>query len=296
MNRPSIICFGEVLWDMLPTGKVAGGAPLNVAFHATNFGLATQVISRVGEDYLGDALMDFMKEKGLSTELVQKDAYFPTGKVEVQIDARGIASYKIVKPVAWDYINPGLAIDQAIKEARLLVYGSLAARNARSRETLLHILSLAKLRVFDVNLRLPYYSKELLEMLLTQADIVKMNEEELGLIGSWFTQQHGEITTAIALKNHFRLKSLIITKGEEGSFLITQNKAFFQKGIEVSVRDTIGSGDAFLAAFLYKMLKGADPKNCLEFAGKTGALVASKKGGTPDINEAMVENFETMVV
>ena len=229
MDRPSIICFGEVLWDMLPTGKVAGGAPMNVAFHANNFGLDAQVISRVGEDELGNVLLDFLESKGLSTDLIQRDVYFPTGTVEVSLNSTGSASYKIVKPVAWDYINPGLAIEQVVKNAQLFVYGSLVTRNDRSKETLLHALSLAKLKVFDVNLREPYYSRELIEMLLRHADIVKMNEAELELIGSWFAPQHGEITTAIALKNYFRLNSLIVTKGKEGSFLITQNKAFFKR-------------------------------------------------------------------
>ena len=187
MNQPksNIVCFGEILWDLLPTGKVAGGAPMNVAFHANQLGIAAQMISKVGKDDLGKDLIDLLNQKGVDTSLVQTDDTYPTGTVKVTLDAKGSPSYEIVAPVAWDFIHANTANKTAVQTADAFVFGSLAARNETTRNTLLELLKLAKLKVFDVNLRSPFYTKPLLTQLLHQADIVKMNDEELEIIGGW---------------------------------------------------------------------------------------------------------------
>jgi len=181
MNKetPKIVCFGEVLWDFLPSGKVAGGAPMNVACHATQLGISTQMVSKIGRDELGEILIEFLNKKGVDTKLVQIDDTFSTGTVNVSLDANDSPVYEIVTPVAWDYINVDLLNKSAVKNADAFVFGSLSARNETSRNTLLELLDLARLKVFDVNLRSPFYNETLIMQLLNLADIVKMNDEEL---------------------------------------------------------------------------------------------------------------------
>ena len=289
MNLPRVICFGEVLWDLLPTGKLPGGAPMNVAYHLTNFGVSTQMISRVGEDVHGNELTQFLKEKTVDISLVQKDAFYPTGIVNVELDDRGSPSYEIVKPVAWDYINVNIDNSKAVKNAEAFVFGSLAARCNRTKESLRSFLEMAKLKVFDVNLRAPFYSKELIEALLFQSDIVKMNDEELDLIGSWFFKTDTSFDLAKKIKKHFEIDVLIVTQGSKGAFVIDKKEKITSVAAKkIIVEDTIGSGDSFLAGFLYHYLNYEPIIVCLDFAARTGALVATMRGGTPKISEDMV--------
>lgn len=289
MNLPQVICFGEVLWDLLPSGKVAGGAPMNVAYHLTNFGYSTRMISRIGHDDNGRALEKFLKEKGINTDLIQTDNFYPTSTVKVELSALGTPAYEIVKPVAWDYILPTIDNTKAVKEAKAFVFGSLAARSERTKDTLISLLDTEALKVFDVNLRAPFYDQSLLETLLNKADIVKMNDEELALIGSWYYEETEEVELAEKLKQHFKLKILIVTQGSRGAFLIgPENQVKIVKARKIQVTDTIGSGDSFLAGFLYQYLTHEPLIVCLEFAARTGALVASMRGGTPKIDEGMV--------
>ena len=159
MNH-KIICFGETLWDMLPSGHMPGGAPMNVAIHLKYNGYAPVVISRVGTDDLGEALLDFLTSKGLTTRFIQVGKTHLTGVVKVNVDDKNEVTYKIVEPVAWDYIQYDEAAARQVAESDVLVYGSLASRSATSRDTLLQYLPMARLKVFDVNLRPPYYSPE----------------------------------------------------------------------------------------------------------------------------------------
>lgn len=290
MTTPTIICFGEVLWDLLPTGKIAGGAPMNVAFHLNNFGLNAKMLSRAGADELGNELLQFLSKKGINTKFVQQDSSCPTGTVVVTLDEYGSPSYEITQSVAWDYIEFLPEQKSEIEQADAFVYGSLAARNNRSRESLLQLLDVAGLKVFDVNLRTPFYSKDLLVTLLQQATIVKMNDEELELIGGWFYGEKSDVELVKLLKSQFDIDILIVTKGAKGAFLLDSTNEMIQvKAKKVTVKDTIGSGDSFLAGFLAQYLNKKDLHACLTFAAKTGALVATKKGGTPKINSAMVE-------
>lgn len=293
MNQPTsnIVCFGEILWDLLPSGKVAGGAPMNVAFHANQLGIAAQMISKIGKDDLGKDLIDFLNQKGVDTTLVQTDDNYPTGTVKVTLDAKGSPSYEIVAPVAWDFIHANTANKTAVQSADAFVFGSLAARNETSRNTLLELLKLAKLKVFDVNLRSPFYTKPLLTQLLHQADIVKMNDEELEIIGSCLDIHETEVKTAVQVKNHFNWQQLIVTRGAHGAWFFNKDGMMSSQGITIQVQDTIGSGDSFLAAFLSKFLQGEVPEKCLQFASATGAYVATKKGGTPEFSEAQIWNL-----
>ncbi len=284
MSNPAIICFGEILWDVLPTGRKAGGAPMNVAFHANQLGLESKMISKTGDDDLGKELKRFLENIGVSVELVQTDNTFPTGIVNVTLDKNGSPSYEIVSPVAWDYIYPDDKVKDFVKNAGALIFGSLACRTERNKKTLLEYVDLANIRVFDVNLRTPFYSKSLVEELLGKADIVKMNDEELALIGEWLGLSGTEKSQLEYIKKEFNLDLVILTKGRHGAACLDETGYHEQPGFRVTVQDTIGSGDAFLAAFLSRFLKGGSTRDCLVFASAVGALVATKQGGTPKID------------
>lgn len=280
-----IVCFGEVLWDILPSGNVAGGAPMNVAYHATQLGIPAQMISSIGRDLLGNKLICFLNHKGVDTTLIQTDLTNPTGTVNVSLDANDSPSYEIVAPVAWDYIHLDNMNKIAVENSDAFVYGSLSTRDKTSRNTLLKLLDLAKLKVLDVNLRSPYYNESLIMQLTNEAHIVKMNDEELEIIGKWMGISDTKVNTAIQIKRHFNLNQLIITLGANGAWLFDHSGMIKSPAATIEVQDTIGSGDSFLAAYLCKYLQKVSPEKCLEFATLTGAYVATKTGGTPEISE-----------
>ena len=290
-NKPRIICFGEVLWDVLPTQKMAGGAPMNVVFHSNNFGIDAQLISSVGNDNLGKELRFFLQQKGISTDLIHTNYDFPTSTVPVTLDEKGSASYEIVEPVAWDFLNVDENRIKAVSLANLLVFGSLSCRNEKNLNTLFQLISEARKTVFDVNLRPPFYSPALIEILLRKADIVKMNDEELATIVGWYKKKYDLKEQMIFLMEKFGIETLVMTQGKEGASCMHNKELFEQESFPIKVKDTVGSGDSFLAAFLFKMLNGSSWQQCLEFACATGAIVAMQSGGTPDINERMVLNF-----
>ena len=292
MKRKSkIICFGEVLWDVLPTHKVAGGAPMNVAFHANNFGMNSQMISAVGKDDLGKELLDFLNQKNISTDLIHINGAYDTSTVQVTLDEKGSASYEIVAPVAWDFLVNSKAAKDVVSEADILLFGSLICRSEGNIKTLLALIEKANRTVFDVNLRPPFYSQSLIELLLEKSNIVKMNDEELLEIISWYGVKGDLKKQMLFVMEKFEIETIIMTEGKHGAHCLHDKILYSQKSFPVKVQDTVGSGDSFLAAFIYKMLEGFDWHNCLEFACGTGALVATKSGGTPVINESMVIDF-----
>ncbi len=281
-----ICCFGEVLWDLLPSGKLPGGAPMNVATHLQNLGIPSAVISRVGNDELGQEIKAFLANKNCTTDFLQTDNQHPTGKVNVFLSEKHEATYEIVHPVAWDFISVSDETIDLVKNANALIFGTLACRDAHTRETLLSLIEVASLKIFDVNFRPPHYSQQLIEMLLQKADIVKMNDDELAIIANWYALSERTNQEILAhLKEKFNLKTLIVTKGSDGAMLIDNQGFFESKGFKVEVMDTIGSGDSFLAGFLKNYLSGNSPEYSLTYACALGALVASHKGANPMINE-----------
>ena len=283
-----IACFGEMLWDVLPTGKQPGGAPLNVAVHLHNFGLDAQIISRVGHDDLGTELLAFVEAKGIGTDYVQRGETHLTGVVKANVSDSMEVTYQIVKPVAWDYIQHTAEVSALVETAAAFVFGSLAARHAPSRETLYRLLQQAKLKVFDVNLRPPHYSRDVVTYLLHQADVVKLNHHELAELTGWFGVSAAEETALRWLAERFGLQAVCVTKGADGAALWVGQQLHHSPGIPVQVQDTIGSGDAFLAALLRGWLAGQAPAHYLAFACAAGSLVASHRGATPAITEAHV--------
>ena len=291
MSDNKIVCFGEVLWDVLPTGKQPGGAPFNVAVHLHQLGQSVDLISRVGDDDLGAELLAFIESKGLSTDLVQRGKTHLTGVVKANVDDANEVTYKIVQPVAWDYIQYDAALETHVRQADMLVFGSLAARQGATRETLYRLLEHARFKVFDVNMRPPHYTKGVVKYLLEKADLVKMNHHELAEIMAWFSEETEEAAAVQWLASRFNLQAVCVTKGADGAILWTNNQLYRAPGVAVTVRDTIGSGDAFLAALLKGWQAGQEPGECLRFACATGALVATHQGATPDFNEADVREL-----
>lgn len=284
----AVACFGEMLWDVLPTGRQPGGAPLNVAVHLHNFGLEAQIVSRIGHDDLGTELLAFVEAKGISTRYVQRGETHLTGVVKANVSDCKEVTYQIVRPVAWDYIHYNAALSELVETAEAFVFGSLVARQQPSRETLYRLLQQASLRVFDVNLRPPHYSRDGVTYLLHQADIVKLNHHELAEIMAWFGVSADEETALRWLAERFDLQAVCVTKGADGAVLWVDRQLYRSPGITVQVQDTIGSGDAFLAALLRGWLAGHAPADYLAFACAAGSLVASYRGATPAISEAQV--------
>lgn len=283
-----VVCFGEMLWDVLPTGRQPGGAPLNVAVHLGSFGLDAQLISRVGTDELGAELLAFVQSKGLSTCYIQQDQTQPTGVVQAHLGDSHEVTYQIVQPVAWDYIQYDDALSPLAEGAAAFVFGSLAARSGATRETLYRLLQRAPFKVFDVNLRPPHYSRSVVTYLLRQAHLVKLNHHELTEIMGWFGASPAEETALRWLADRFGLQAVCVTKGADGAVLWAGQQLFRSPGLVVPVQDTIGSGDAFLAALLKGWLGGQPPAEALAFACAAGSLVATYRGATPPISEAEV--------
>lgn len=298
-----ICCFGEVLWDMLPSGKLPGGAPMNVATHLQNLGIPAKMISRVGKDELGAEIKAFLESKNCTTEWIQEDETLNTGWVKVQLSEKNEATYTIVHPVAWDFIQTNDTVQQLVNQASALVFGTLASRDDTSYQTLLSILKnlpqeTQVLKVFDINLRPPHYSQSLIEEFLQYADIVKLNEDELKIVAKWYDIAGDEEKQLREISQKFDIKTLIVTKGGDGAILLRLEndgkKHFYQQaGYKVVVADTIGSGDSFLAGFLKNILNGKSSEYALNFACAIGAVVASHSGANPAITEADI--VEVMV-
>jgi fructokinase len=249
------------------------------------------MVSRVGSDDLGRELLAFLQSKGISTDLLQIDPACPTGIVNVHLDDKGIPSYEIVQPAAWDSIEITEEMHQLLAHADAMVFGSLACRAETTKKTLLRLLEIAPLRVFDVNLREPFFSQHLLDELLPKANIVKVNDLELGILAGWHGIPGDEAAQMSALREKFGIQILIVTKGERGAASLSSNGYCEVPGISVKVRDTIGSGDAFLSGYLSQLFSGANDRDCLQFANALGALVATKAGGTPALGQAEITEF-----
>lgn len=289
---PTITCFGEILWDVLPTSKQAGGAPMNVAADLRNFGLNAQLISRVGNDDLGHELLDFLAQKGIPTNLVQTGQTHLTGVAKANVSDSNEVTYKILQPVAWDYIRLEPGLIEVVRQSNLFVYGSLAARSEQTHHTLRTLLAVATRKVFDVNLRAPHYNRDTVEELLQQANIAKLNEHELAELSGWYgVEPEADLQVAMThLRDRFNLDVLCVTLGGDGAALLDASGFVRQAGFQVTVADTIGSGDAFLAAFLYKTLQHETPKKALEFACATGAYVATQQGATPIFTDQTIDS------
>lgn len=278
----NIVCFGEMLWDVLPDKELPGGAPMNAAYHLQKLSQQVAVISRVGKDDYGERLLALLRRNGLHTAAVQRDSVHATGKVLAQPISDHDVEYNILFPAAWDFIEWEPALESLLRQAEYLVFGSLATRHDISRDTLLKALEYGPKKVLDINLRAPHYTREGISRLMEQCHILKLNHAELELISSWLGDFPAKEEKIRAISRHYHIKTIVVTMGGEGAMLYTNDQFYYHPGFRVQVADTIGSGDAFLAGFLSSLIHGRTPEQCLAYANATGALVATRSGACPD--------------
>lgn len=292
-KNPYIVCFGEVLWDVFPEGAKAGGAPFNVAYHVHKAGTDVKMLSRIGNDELGKKLTDQIKEWGITADYIQIDQEHPTSTVIAKIDEHNEASYEIINHVAWDYIDFLPEHEPLVAEAEAFVFGSLSARNPKTRETLLKLLEFSKLRIFDVNFRPPFIDVELIKELLHKADIVKMNKAEMRMILEFLSEEYvTEDESAAFIRNHFNIKEIVLTKGSKGARYFTGNRNYGFSAVSIQIADTVGSGDAFLSGFLSKRIQGKSAEEIMNEAIALGAFITSKTGACPDYDDEEFQQFK----
>lgn len=280
-----VVGMGEALWDVLPEGKKIGGAPANCAYHVSQFGLPSCVVSAVGDDALGKEIVENFTSKGLN-QLIAEVPY-PTGTVQVEIDQAGIPQYDIKENVAWDNIPYTDQLESLAKRTKAVCFGSLAQRNVVSRETINRFLDAMpqtddSLVVFDVNLRQGFYNKEILCNSMSRCNILKINDEELVTVSRMFGYPGIDLQDKCwILLGKYNLKMLILTCGINGSYVFTPGNVSFQPTPKVEVADTVGAGDSFTAAFISSILKGKSVQEAHSRAVRTSAYVCTKKGAMP---------------
>lgn len=280
-----VVGMGEALWDVLPEGKKIGGAPANFAYHVSQFGLNSCVVSAVGDDPLGKEILENLTSKGLN-QLIAIVPY-PTGTVQVEIDQAGIPQYDIKENVAWDNIPFTPELEELARKTRAVCFGSLAQRNVVSRETINKFLDVMpqtdeSLVVFDVNLRQGFYNKDILCNSMERCNILKINDEELVTVSRMFGYPGIDLQDKCwILLGKYNLKMLILTCGVNGSYVFTPGHVSFQPTPKVEVADTVGAGDSFTAAFIASILKGKSVSEAHACAVQTSAFVCTKKGAMP---------------
>jgi fructokinase len=285
LQELNIVCFGEVLYDIFPTHKKAGGAPLNVALRLASLGFSAQIISRIGRDALGAELLGYAAMNGVDTDAIQHDDDLSTGEVIVDLNKDGSATYTISSPVAWDKIESVLANEVAVQKVDAFVFGSLACRDIISHQSLLKLTKLAPYRVFDVNLRAPFYTKDLIIQLMMQSDFVKFNDDELAEISALLSSPYHSLEQNILfVAEKTNTKHICVTKGSHGALLYYNGEMYSNDGYKVEVVDTVGAGDSFLAGLLSKLLRGEHPQEAIDFACALGAIVAKSEGANPLIS------------
>ncbi|RHS44157.1 carbohydrate kinase family protein [Coprobacter fastidiosus] len=282
-----IVGMGEVLWDMLPEGKKIGGAPANFAYHVSQYGFDGYVVSAVGDDKLGNEILESFNNRRLNY-LIQRVPY-PTGTVQIELDEAGIPCYEIKENVAWDNIPFTVDLEKLAKKTRAVCFGSLAQRNTVSRETINRFLDVmsdaaGQYRVFDVNLRQGFYDKEILCNSMKRCNILKINDEELIAVSRMFEYPGIDLEDKCrALLSEYGLEILILTCGVNGSYVFTRENVSFVNTPKIEVADTVGAGDSFTATFISAILKGKSIREAHELAVEVSAYVCTQNGAMPEL-------------
>ena len=285
MNNTIVVGMGEALWDMLPEGKKIGGAPANFAYHVSQFGLDSRVVSAVGEDELGAEILKNFREKKLNCMI--ETVPYPTGTVQVELDINGVPCYDIREGVAWDNIPFTPASEGLARQTRAVCFGSLAQRSVVSRETINRFLDAmpdgeGQYKIFDINLRQGFYTKEILCNSMRKCNILKINDEELVTVSRMFGYPGIDLQDKCwILLAKYNLRMLILTCGVNGSYVFTPGEISFVETPKVEVADTVGAGDSFTAAFVASILKGKPVPEAHKIAVATSAFVCTQNGAMP---------------
>ncbi|MBR3766343.1 MAG: carbohydrate kinase [Muribaculaceae bacterium] len=280
MHYELIVGLGEVLWDMLPQGRQLGGAPANFAYHVSQLGYQGIIVSAVGNDALGNDIVKELDSHGIASRISIVDA--PTGVVNVSVDDKGIPSYEIVENVAWDNIPYSEDLQYLASQAVAVCFGSLAQREVVSRDTIMQFIESLPptcLKVFDINLRQRYYTREIIEWSLEHCDVLKLNDDELAIIKEMLEATTLSDDSFVAkLKQLYDLKIVIFTCGEKGSSVYYDDEVNFELTPQVEVVDTVGAGDSFTAAFVATLLQGKSVVEAHRQAVATSATTCTHKG------------------
>ncbi|MFR9556153.1 MAG: carbohydrate kinase [Rikenellaceae bacterium] len=289
MKSGYIVGVGELLWDILPDGKKIGGAPGNFAYHASQFGYKSAVVSAVGSDKLGDEIVDNIREKGLD-KYVERVAY-PTGSVQVTLDDNGVPIYYIKENVAWDNIPFTTKLEELAQQTLAVTFGSLAQRNIVTRETIEKFLDAMpddgeRYKIFDINLRQGFYTRETICKSMERCNILKINDEELVAISRMFGYPGIDLQDKCwILLAKYKLEMLILTCGVNGSYVFTPGNVSFVATPKVQVADTVGAGDSFTATFISSLLSGESVKEAHMKAVRVSAYICTQHGAMPIIPE-----------
>lgn len=286
-----VVGIGEILWDVFPEGKVLGGAPANFAYHATQLGLEGYAISAIGKDDLGEEVLEVLKGKPLQYML--EETNYPTGTVKVTLNGNGIPEYEICENVAWDNIPLTAGMKELAKQADAVCFGSLAQRHQVSRSTIQAFVGLVDanaLKIFDINLRQSFFNKAIIVDSLQMANILKINEEELVRVaGLLDITDVGERLVCQRLMDNYDLKIVVLTRGENGSFVFSKDGSSFLDTPKVKVADTVGAGDSFTGAFVAGLLNGDDIAKAHKRAVEVSAYVCTQKGAMPLLPTALLK-------
>ncbi len=282
-----IICYGEILYDIFPNKRLIGGAPFNVVQKIHSLNHPCILVSRVGNDSDGKKAISFLQDQNIPTDFIQMDKKFATRRVKVELN-NGHPRYHILPNVAWDYIEYSNNLKHLVSKSKAFIFGSLSSRNIQSRQTLTKLLSLAKNNIFDINLRAPYYNQCLIKALIEKTNFLKCNDQELKILGRYYRLTTRNLNSQIKeLIHKTSLRHICVTLGSAGAILYFNQRFYSDNGFQINPLDTVGAGDSFLGTLIHGLYANSDmpPQKVLERANAMGALVASKSGANPIINQ-----------
>lgn len=284
-----VVGLGEVLWDMLPEGRKIGGAPVNFAYHAGQFGIDTMAVSAIGNDKLGEDTIAEMNGKHLNH--IFPSVPYPTGSVQVSLDEKGVPAYDIKENVAWDNIPFTNEIESVARNCQAVCFGSLAQRNTVSRNTIRKFIESTPsgcIRIFDINLRQNFYTSNVIRDSLEHCNILKINDEEIILVSRMFNYDSSNIENVCrTIMEDFSLEMVILTCGTKGSYIFTKGGVSFMPTPKVNVADTVGAGDSFTGSFCAAILRGLPVAEAHKKAVEVSAYVCTQNGAMPEIPESM---------
>ncbi|CAL1125271.1 unnamed protein product [Cladocopium goreaui] len=285
-EKPTVVGLGEILWDVFPDGPRFGGAPANFACHVAALGGKAEMVSAVGADALGTDGVTILQQRGVGTEGIQRHESRATGTVDVQLDDKGLATYKFASGAAWDAIEWSDDLDRRATRAGAVCFGTLGQRSECSRRTIQRFVLATlpeALRIFDINLRAPFYTDEVILDSLEMASVLKLNEDEILLVAKLCELSGSENEILQALAERFELEAIALTRGQDGAVLLRGNEINEHAGVKTKVVDTVGAGDSFTAAFTLGLLEDRPLEVINRTACRIAAYVCSQSGGTPRI-------------
>lgn len=292
--KDTIVGIGELLWDVFPERKVLGGAPANFAYHASQLGYNGYAVSAIGEDLLGKEILSTLEKKDLNYVVDTTD--YPTGTVEVTLNENGVPNYEICENVAWDNIPFTSKIENLAKITQTVCFGSLAQRNDVSRDSIRKFLDAmpeGSLKIFDINLRQHFYSKELVHESLLLSNVLKLNDDEVRIISQYYDNKFtNDQDFCRQILQKYNLEVLILTKGTEGSYVFTAQETSYQPTPKVHVADTVGAGDSFTASFIASYLRGNHIAEAHQLAVEVSAYVCTQHGAMPQLPDLYLELFK----